>query len=230
MQRKGEIMVDLKVVAGNRDISRRDFLKYSGIVIIAVGSEGLCTQGVQAGWGPRSHCYLVVDTKKCQGCLTCMLACALAHEGEANLSLARIQVLQNPFEKFPDDISQQQCRQCKKPACLAACPTGALHVDAENGNVRTVDSEKCIGCKACVQACPYDPGMSIWNFVESHAQKCDLCGDTPHWSEQGGVKGKQACVELCPMQAIAFTDKIYSNQYDVNLRDNNWAALGYSMF
>ncbi len=214
----------------NKSISRRDFMKYSGLVIIAVGCGGLCAGGADAGSVPRSQGYLVVDTKKCQGCLTCMLACSLAHEGEANLSLARIQVLQNPFEKFPYDISQQQCRQCAEPACLTACPSGALHVDAANGNVRTVDSSKCIGCKACVQACPYDPGRSVWNFVESHAQKCDLCGDTPHWSEQGGVKGKQACVELCPMKAIAFRDKIFFDRYEVNLRDKNWAALGYPRF
>ncbi len=223
-------MADLKVIAGNRDISRRDFLKYSGIVIIAVGSEGVCMSDARAGSVPSSQGYLVVDTKKCQGCLTCILACSLAHEGEANLSLARIQVLQNPFAKFPNDLSQQQCRQCKKPACLAACPTGALHVDAENGNVRTVDISKCNGCKACVQACPYDPGRAIWNFVESHAQKCDLCGNTPHWSEQGGVKGKQACVEMCPMKAIAFREKIYFNQYEENLRDKNWEDLGYPRF
>ena len=214
----------------SKPISRRDFMKYSGLVIIAVGSGGLCPKGAEAGSIAESLGYLVVDTKKCQGCLTCMLACSLAHDGEANLSLARIQVLQNPFGKFPHDISQHQCRQCREPACLAACPSGALHVDAANGNVRTVDSAKCIGCKACVHACPYDPGRSIWNFAESHAQKCDLCGDTPHWSEQGGVKGKQACVEMCPMKAIAFRDKIFFDRYEVNLRDKNWAALGYSRF
>ena len=212
----------------NKSITRRDFMKYTGIVIIGVGCGGIA--GAESTGIAPSQGYLVVDTKKCQGCLTCMLACSLAHDGEANLSLARIQVLQNPFEKFPDDISQQQCRQCKEPACVAVCPTGALHVDAENGNVRTVDSSKCIGCKACVQACPYDPGRSIWNFVESHAQKCDLCGNTPHWSEQGGVKGKQACVEMCPMKAIAFREKIYFDRYEVNLRDKNWADLGYPRF
>jgi protein NrfC len=65
------------------------------------------------------------------------------------LSLARIQVVQNPFTCFPNDINITQCSQCVKSACLAACPVGAIDVDVSNGNVRTVDKEKCIGCNSC---------------------------------------------------------------------------------
>ena len=53
---------------------------------------------------PVSNGYLLVDNKKCQGCLTCMLACSLVNEGTENLSLSRIQVLQNPFARFPEDL------------------------------------------------------------------------------------------------------------------------------
>ena len=155
------------------EISRRDFLKTSGIVVIGVGFGGCVIPGGVA----VSKGYLLVDTKKCQGCMTCMLACSLVHEGFESLSLARIQVVQNPFKSFPDDINIAQCRQCVEPACLAVCPSGALHVDSANGNVRTIDEEKCIGCKSCVMACPFEPGRSIWNFQEDHAQKCDLCAD-----------------------------------------------------
>ncbi len=49
--------------------------------------------------------YLLVDTKKCQGCVSCMLACSLAHEGAVSHSLSRIQITQNSFEKWPNDIS-----------------------------------------------------------------------------------------------------------------------------
>jgi len=60
---------------------------------------------------PASEGYLLVDTKKCQGCLSCMLACSLVHEGKENPSFARIRILQNSFGKFPGDLSMAQCRQ-----------------------------------------------------------------------------------------------------------------------
>ena len=62
-----------------------------------------------------SEAYILVDSKKCQGCLSCMMACSLVHEGEASLSLARIQVMQNILRNWPDDISIVQCRQCANP-------------------------------------------------------------------------------------------------------------------
>ena len=73
--------------------------------------------------------YILVDSKKCQGCQSCMMACSMVHEGEINLSLARIQVMQNILSNWPDDIKIVQCRQCANPLCVPACPTGALYVD-----------------------------------------------------------------------------------------------------
>ncbi len=217
-----------KINTDRKSISRRDFLKASGIIVIGVGL-GNCSL---INPMPAAHGYLLVDTKKCQGCLTCMLACSLVHEGFESLSLARIQVLQNPFANFPSDVNIAQCRQCVKPACVAACPVGALHIDRKHGNVRTVDTEKCIGCKSCVMACPYPPGRSIWNFQEEHAQKCDLCASTPYWNKPGGLGGKQACVSVCPMKAIQFTAAIPiqtgDEGYNVNLRDESWGQLGYT--
>lgn len=209
-------------------ISRRDFLKASGIAVISVRFGGCVIPGRIV---PAAEGYLLVDTRKCQGCVTCMLACSLVHEGFESLSLARIQILQDPFKGFPDDIQMAQCRQCEEPACLTACPVVALHVDRANGNIRTVDTEKCIGCQLCVEACPFDPGRSIWNFQENHAQKCDLCAGTSFWDGQGGPGGNQACVTFCPMKAIAFTTEmpvqIGDEGYKVNLRDGIWQSLGY---
>lgn len=209
------------------EISRREFLRFSGIVVIGVGIGGLTVSDAR-GSVPLSMGYLVVDTRKCQGCASCMLACSLVHEGFTSLSLARIQVVQSPFEGFPADISLSQCRQCESPPCVASCPVGALQADTKNGNVRTVDKEKCIGCKKCITACPFTPGRTIWNFQGGYAQKCDLCIDTPFWNEKGGPGGKQACVQYCPMHAIQFTDTL-PEEYNVNLRDKSWQLMGYPL-
>jgi Fe-S-cluster-containing dehydrogenase component len=180
---------------------------------------------------PASQGYLLVDTSKCSTCTSCMLTCSMAHYGRSSLSLSRIQVLNNPFGKYPDDVTQYQCRQCPYPACVEACPTGANHIDAGNGNVRTVDADKCIGCERCVQACPFTPSRMQWNFEDKHAQKCDLCADTPFWDEQGGPGGKQICIQVCPHNAISFTSEVplqSQNGYVVNLRgDDSWGKFGF---
>lgn len=220
-------------------IPRRNFLKLAGIVVVSGGASN-CSSSLKAGNDgiPASAGYILVDTKKCQGCLSCMLACSLVHEGQTNLSLSRIQVIQDSFERWPDDVTIEQCRQCVDPACLKACPTGALHIDAKHGNVRTVDARACIGCKLCVEACPFTPSRPIvapdkdFNG-DMKSRKCDLCTYAQyHWSEEGGGPGgKQACLEVCPVGAIKFTNQIPEQEgddgYKVNLRDENWGRLGF---
>ena len=175
---------------------------------------------------PVSKGYILVDPKKCSGCQTCMIACSLVHEGKINTKLARIQITQDPYGHYPDDIDVSQCRQCVYPKCMVACPVDAIFVDTENGNVRRVDASKCEGRQECIKACPYTPSRIIWNFEEGVAQKCDLCIDTPHWNEKGGPNGKQACVQACPMEAIKFTQEVPKqggdSGYKVNLRGEAW--------
>ena len=213
-------------------VTRRDFLKVSSGVALGVVAGGVLYKLIPVGDGvvayAASEGYLLVDSKKCQGCATCMLACSLAHEGKENLSLSRIQVVQNPLGGTPNDLAIVVCRQCVYPACAEACPTGALHVDEDNGNVRTIDEDKCIGCLRCVEACINEPSGAVWNPEDIHSQKCDLCADAPFWNEEGGADGTQACVEVCPVSAIAFTSEIPSEDvgYEVNLRGEAWASLG----
>lgn len=207
-------------------VSRRDFIKQSGMAVIGVYMLGCDIHSNKQALG-----FLLLDMKKCQGCISCMLACSLAHEGVENLSLSRIQVLQNPYGKWPNDITVAQCRQCVEPACVEVCPADALKPDPGHDNILTVDIGKCIGCKRCIDACPYSPGRAIWNFEGSHSQKCDLCSNTPHWNEDGGLNGKQACVEVCPLKAIVFTtvvpDQEGNEGYNVNLRGDAWGDLGF---
>lgn len=225
-----------------KGLSRRDFLKGTRNAV-GIGVVGLLPnviwlrQGVAAV--PASEGYLLVDTKKCQGCITCMLSCSLVHEGVANPSLARIQIMQNSFDSFPDDVGIAQCRQCVDPACVEICPVQALQASAGYGNVRTVDKDKCTGCGLCVQACPYTPSRPLLAADDGYdgdlkSRKCDLCAAAPyHWDTAagGGPNGKQACVESCPVGAIRFSAEIPVQEgdggYDVNLRDSNWRHLGY---
>jgi protein NrfC len=232
MKKRGKKMISKK----GSGISRRDFLKMSKNVAIIIGAGGELPKVMWLGKGimavPASEGYLLVDTKKCQGCLTCMLACSLVHEGKENLSLSRIQVIQNSFKGFPDDLTLAQCRQCVEPACVEACPSAALHVDSMQGNVRRIDLEKCIGCEQCIQACPFSPSRTIWDEEEEHAKKCDLCINTPFWKQKGGPDGVQACVELCPVGALKFTGEIPVQEgdrgYNINLRGEGWKKLGFS--
>ncbi|HEY5548332.1 MAG TPA: 4Fe-4S dicluster domain-containing protein [Coriobacteriia bacterium] len=216
-------------------ISRRQFLTGFGGVGLGVVLGGSLFKGFllpdEVFAIPASGGYLLVDSKKCQGCNTCMMACSLTHHGVQSLSLSRIQVVQDPFAKYPNDKAISQCRQCPSPACVEACPTTALHVDKKTG-VRTVDVAKCVGCQRCVNACPFDASRADWNFEDRHAQKCDLCLDTPFMDADGGPGGQQACVAVCPVGAISFTKDVplqSDRGYDVNLRDAGWAALGFAI-
>lgn len=213
-------------------LTRRQFL--AGIGGLGVGA--ILGGGIMAIALPddvyaveTSDGYLLVDTKKCAGCESCMLACSLVHSGKENLALSRIQIAKNALTSFPLDIAQHQCRQCPYPSCVEACPVGAMHVDPDT-HVRLVGEGKCIGCERCVEGCPFTPSRVQWNFEEKHAQKCDLCKNTPFWDREGGPRGEQACVRVCPMKAITLVNELpvqTDEGYEVNLRNNNWDALHF---
>jgi Fe-S-cluster-containing dehydrogenase component len=115
------------------------------------------------------------------------------------------------------------CRQCDDPECYQACQVeGAFLIDEETG-VRYINTDKCTGCKDCIEACHYSPSRIVWDPVRELALKCDMCRDAPYWNGEG----KQACVEVCPMRAIKFTTEkpIGEAGYEVNLRGDGWAKL-----
>jgi len=215
-------------------VTRRDFLAGVGglgvgAVLAGGGTALLLDNEVQAI--PVSGGYLLVDSKKCGTCETCMISCTLAHTGKTNLSMARIQIGYNPLGQFPYDSVQHQCHQCPYPPCVETCPTGANHADKDTG-VRLIDADKCIACERCVNACPYTPSRIQFNYEERHSQKCDLCINTPYFDMEGGPNGHQACVEACPMHAIKFTNQMPDQKesgYDVNLRTYHWAKAGFPM-
>jgi carbon-monoxide dehydrogenase iron sulfur subunit len=90
-----------------------------------------------------------------------------------------------------------QCRQCEDAPCMTVCPTKALH-RVDNDSPVVIDADLCIGCKECVLACPFGViRMDDW----SHAIiKCDQCFERLERDEL------PACVESCPMGALAFSN------------------------
>lgn len=179
---------------------------------------------------PPSKGYLVVDTKKCSGCMSCMMACTLAHHGIINPAYSRIQIKKNVFGCYPvDDIEQYVCHQCEDPVCASVCPMGAIYADPETG-ARRVDKEKCIGCGLCTKACPYTPSRIAVHPVEKIALKCDLCADTPYWDKCKSDCG-QACIAACSLKAIKFTTEMPEQTeegYHVNLRNSlHYARMNF---
>jgi protein NrfC len=220
---------DKREVTGK--ITRRQFLLCSSALGAAVFLPGrlLAIPNTIAD----SKGFLVVDLKKCQGCGTCMMACALAHSGVASYNLSRIQIQQDSFADWPDDVSMAICRQCQDAPCVAVCPVRPIKANKPNpkeGNVRMIDPALCIGCKMCLVRCPYTPSRIQWNSDLQKSQKCDLCVDTPYLEKKGGPGGTQTCVKVCPVNAISYTTKMpdqgSEESYNVNLRGRAWSKLG----
>jgi protein NrfC len=207
-----------------KNFSRRDFIRGSGtavaggaLVVIATSTPVIAVQE-QKDY-PLSTKYLVCDTKHCAGCYGCATACSLVHDGEVSFSLSRIQVHRAVLNEYPSDIIINLCKQCPDAPCVKNCPTGACHISAENGNVRMITTEKCIGCKKCIEMCSQPPHRTIWNPKTKKSSKCDLCANTPFYYKKGGVDGSQACVEACPAKALKIVDKLPSETggYDIDL-------------
>ncbi len=225
-------MAESKKAGGeNKKVPRRDFLVGSGAAL-AAGAMAVAVPGSSAasastsddrGSYAASTGYLVYDSRLCWGCQSCMFACSTSHQGEANPTLSRIQIIRDApsFTKYPLDVTMAVCRQCVSPLCVQNCPVGAAHVDAAHGNIRVIDQGKCIGCKMCIQSCPQRPHRTVWNPFKNKSSKCDLCVDAPNWSKKGGPDGDPACVTICPSKALKLVHEAPPQEdvsgYDVNL-------------
>jgi len=211
-----------------KKVLRREFLTRSAAVAtgaLAVGApvvRAAQDAGTKATF-PASTGYIVYDSRACWGCQSCMYACSMGHQGEANPTLSRIQIVRNStaVAKYPHDIVMSVCRHCVTPVCVNSCPVGAAHVDTANGNIRVIDEDKCIGCQTCLKMCPQRPRRTVWNPYKKKSSKCDMCVNTPYWGRKGGPEGEPACVTVCPARALKLVRETPSqediNGYDVTL-------------
>ena len=139
----------------------------------------------------------VIDNRQCIGCHACSTACK--SENDVPLGVHRTWVKQVELGVYPDVTRKFQvtrCNHCDNAPCVTICPTTAMRQN-DNGIV-DFDAAQCIGCKACIQACPYD---AVHIDPETNtAAKCHFCA---HRIDQNM---EPACVTVCPTHAIIAGD------------------------
>lgn len=138
----------------------------------------------------------VFDQNKCTGCHACRLACTIENELPLRQSWRQIYTF-NPrhLPAAPVFHLSLACNHCEHAACMAACPALAYSRDTETGAV-LLDSAKCIGCRYCSWACPYDAPQ--YDRSAGVMTKCTFCVER---LRAGQIP---ACADLCPTGALTF--------------------------
>lgn len=143
---------------------------------------------------------LLFDANLCVGCESCVEACkeenGLPSDDASRLSATTYTTL----EDHDDVYLRRMCMHCLEPSCASACPVGALH-KIEGGPV-AYDFEKCIGCRYCMVACPFEIPRYEWTSTTPRVRKCEMCKDRL-------AEGRPpACAEACPAEATVFGDRV----------------------
>jgi Fe-S-cluster-containing dehydrogenase component len=203
-----------KILAESEKISemdRRDFLKI-GLAITGVFAGGSIVSAVSAAekmfprgtfeekYPYKPHYSMVVRVDQCIGCRRCMRGCIDTNHvpdyGWRTLVMEK---------EDPEAIGQKRefipvlCNQCNNPPCVRACPVVATYKDKTNGIVM-MDTKKCIGCKICMVACPYD--ARYFNEEKHAIDKCDFCFESRLSRGEKNV----ACSVACPADVRVFGD------------------------
>jgi Fe-S-cluster-containing dehydrogenase component len=183
---------------------------------------------------PGTFFAYALDISKCIGCRRCVYACVEENNQSRDPQIHWISVLEMEKEKGIDFLHADryytheevpheghfyvpmQCQQCKNPPCVKACPVGATW--SEPDGIVVVDYHWCIGCRACMAACPYGARNFNWGKVGLPAEEVN---PTTHYlGNRPRVKGVvekctfcvqrvregryPACVEICPVGARKF--------------------------
>jgi Fe-S-cluster-containing dehydrogenase component len=195
--------------------SRRDFLKTTA----AIGAATSVIPFQKTKAAPKNVLSedrkgVLVDFTLCIGCRKCEWACRSAHDIPAgNIEDYDDKTVFDEFRrmdkddltvvnKFTDEekgdiFAKVNCRHCDEPACVSACIVGAIEKH-ENGSV-VWNSDKCIGCRYCMVACPFQvPAFEYHKAIQPDIKKCDFCFDR---TQEGKLP---ACVEICPMEVMTY--------------------------
>lgn len=139
----------------------------------------------------------VIDVNACIGCHACAEACRAEFAVPPGASRVHVKVVeQGTFPEVARAFQVNRCLQCADAPCVTICPTAALK--RRSDGIVALDPDACVGCKACLAACPYD---ALFIHPETRtAEKCDLCA---HRLDQGL---EPACALACPTGAIRVGD------------------------
>jgi len=199
--------------------------KEAGKTDVAAGVAGRQDNNAEgnAKYDPRRHWYgMGIEIDKCIGCSRCVDACkaenavprepfffrtwmeryVIAKNGEASVESLNVKPKgakeggQEDGEVLRSFFVPKLCNQCANPPCVQVCPVGATF--STKDGVVLVDANRCIGCRYCIQACPY--GARYLHPATKTADKCTFCY---HRVANGLLP---ACVEVCPTQARIFGD------------------------
>jgi formate dehydrogenase iron-sulfur subunit len=142
---------------------------------------------------------MLVDITLCVGCNSCQEACKKANglpEGEEKKLSA---TAYTALEEHDGVFVRRMCQHCESPTCASVCPVGAFTKTPQGPVV--YDETKCIGCRYCMQACPFQVPRYEWSSTYPRIQKCVFCHDRI-------AQGLQpACAEACPTGATKFGDR-----------------------
>ncbi len=166
---------------------------------------------------------IAISLDRCTGCHTCSMACKMQNNVPMGMMWNRVVVegcesevqAQGAYPNLTRTYVPVACQHCENPACQRVCPTGATYKDGK-GRVE-IDYDKCIGCRMCMAACPYNARSFNWeepkrdpdfNYGDSRvpvrprgvAEKCTLCKER---TDAGDVP---MCVRSCPAEARVFGD------------------------
>ncbi len=213
----------------SRRLNRRDFLK---VTAVAAGAAAVTRVAGQAGasenatHGPRQWA-MVIDQSKCIGCGYCTLACQAHNDINPDIQWNRVEPAGQVDGK--DIFLPRPCMQCTKAPCVEVCPVNASYYRSDG--IVMMDYDRCIGCRYCEVACPYqarsfnwkafegpNPAVPDWGSPEvarrprGVVEKCAFCYQRlDRGLEQGLEPGvdadaSPACVVVCPTGARMFGD------------------------
>ncbi len=139
----------------------------------------------------------IIDNRKCIGCHACTTACKSEHNVPVGVNRTWVkQVEKGVFPNTRRLFSVMRCNHCTDAPCVEICPVEALFI--RDDGIVDFDKDRCIGCKSCMQACPYD---ALYIDPNNHtAAKCNYC------AHRIDIGLEPACVNVCPEHAIISGD------------------------
>ena len=139
----------------------------------------------------------IIDNRKCIGCHACTVACKAEHEVPLGVNRTWVKYIEKgTYPNTARHFSVMRCNHCADAPCVEICPVTALYTRKDG--IVDFDPRRCIGCKGCMQACPYD---ALYIDPDTHtAAKCNYC------AHRVDIGLEPACVNVCPEHAIISGD------------------------